>query len=163
MKRAAVLAALLALTGCSSPTPGGVTPAPSGSAPELTIEVVSEECERLIATINGGRALVEEAATQATAAGRDELEERARAHESVARGAGEVPFKTPDLQRLSGFYIGISVGQAAVLRDMSAALKRGDEAALDKATQRFEQLGQQEDVVVDELNLQCRGRVEPTP
>jgi hypothetical protein len=154
---------LAACAACSAPASNGATPTATGPSAELTIETVAEECERLIATINGGRALVEETTKQAEAAGADELEARARAHESVARGAGEVPFRTPDLQRLAGFYIGVSVGQAAVLRDMNASLKKGDEAALDKATKRFEQLGHQEDVVVDELNLQCRGHVDDAP
>ena len=150
---------LAACAACSAPASNGATPTATAPSAKLTIEQVAEECERLIATINGGRALVEEAGAQAAAAGADDLEARARAHELVARGAGEVPYLAPDLQRLAGFYIGISVGQAAVLRDMNASLKKGDEAALDKATKRFEQLGQQEDVVVDELNLQCRGVV----
>lgn len=86
---------LAACAACSAPAPNGATPTATAPSAELTIETVAEECERLIATINGGRALVEETSKQAEAAGADELEARARAHESVARGAGEVPFRTP--------------------------------------------------------------------
>ncbi|NUP04505.1 MAG: hypothetical protein HOW73_00400 [Polyangiaceae bacterium] len=150
--------------GCASSSPNNETPQQQGSA-ELTLEVVSEECERFIGSVNAGHAHIDNAGAMATASGKDELEERARAHESVARTIGEVPYHTPDLQRLAGFYVGISIAQAAVLRDMSASMRRSDEKAAIAATTKFEQLGQQEDVVVEELNQQCRGRSgeEPPP
>src|SRR5688572_9854884 len=110
-RRAYIVVGITVLLGCSpsqSETPNDPN--------ELTLEVVAEECERLIGSINAGRLHVEDVAAKATAVGRDEFDDRAKAHESIARTVGETPYKTPDLQRLAGFYVGISIGQAAIMR-----------------------------------------------
>lgn len=153
--KSGVILALVAATGCS-PTAKSETPEAENSD-ELTIEVVSEECERLIGVINAGRVHVDEVGTHIAATGGDDLEARARALEAVAGTVIEPGYATPDLERLGGFYASIAITKARVLREMNAAVAKTDEAALQEATKRFEQLGQQEDIVVEEVNVQCRG------
>lgn len=143
---------LLAVAGCASNGTSGEPP--PGPAPTLTLEEVASECERLIGTINAGIAHVE-----GFSAGKDEdFEQTAQALEAVAQTLVENGYKTPDLQRIGGFYVGVLQNQARVLRAMITATEKGDEKALDESAGQWKMLGDQQDIVVEELNLQCRGR-----
>lgn len=155
MRVALALIALLAVSGCASNGTSSGEP-PPGPAPTLTLEEVASECERMIGTINAGIAHVE-----GFSAGKDEdFEQTAQALEAVAHALVENGYKTPDLQRIGGFYVGVLQNQARVLRAMITATEKGDEKALDESANQWKMLGDQQDIVVEELNLQCRGRKE---
>jgi len=145
------LALLLgAIIGCApASTQGTAAGDPTADPNALTLEIVSAECERL-----------KQMGTKAGADGKDEFELTAVALEQVAKAIGEGGYRVPDLQRMGGFYMGVARAQAVVIRELAAAVAKGDEALVAEATKKFEQLGFQEDTVVAELNLQCRGQGE---
>lgn len=130
---------------------------------EVALAIVVQECEVLIGSVNASVNHVAQMGSQANAEGKNQFEETAKALESVVRTIASAQFTTPDLQRISGFYIGVAQAQAVVIREMDAAATAADEAALEKAMVKFEELGKQEDIVVEELNLQCRGRKGDAP
>jgi hypothetical protein len=153
-----MLALFSGVNAACSPAPPNTTgqdPPPDPNA--LTLEIVSAECDKLIASINAGAEHVKQMGSKPSADGKDEFELTAQALEQVAAAIGEGGYRVPDLQRMGGFYMGVARGQAAVIRELSAAAGKGDEKAMADATAKFEQLGFQEDTVVAELNLQCRG------
>jgi hypothetical protein len=153
-------AMIVACSPASTPqtTGAGDGPPQETDPTALTLEVVSAECDKLIGSINAGAAHVKQMGSKAGADGKDEFESTALALEQVAQAIGEGGYRVPDLQRMGGFYMGVARAQAAVIREMNAAVAKGDEQQLAVATKKFEQLGFQEDTVVAELNLQCRGQ-----
>ncbi|MFO0551525.1 MAG: hypothetical protein U0271_24270 [Polyangiaceae bacterium] len=136
-------------TATSRPT---ATTAQSAAVDPQTMKT---ECETLIGSINAGIAHVGQMEQSATSSGQDQFATTASALDSVARAIEERSFYSSDLQRLGGFYVGIAKAQASTLREMSAASAKGDTAAMNKALTNFEALGQQEDIVVEELNQKC--------
>ena len=154
----------LALAGCAEPAapvapqqpaaPAYVVPAPQ---PTISLAVASEECSRLIGSINAGIAHVDKMGDSANAEGKDEFEATAAALESVARAVADSVFLTPDLARLGGFYVGIARQQGAVIREVGKALDRADEPAVHAGEARLQILAKQEDALIEELNRLCRG------
>lgn len=151
------IAGLLLLPGCSS-TSTETAAAPSTDPNELTLDDAIEECSRLIASVNAAPGFVDKAGTEAGQQGKDEFEATAQALESINRTILSVPYRIPDMQRLSGFYVSILQTRAVVTRELGAAYKRNDKDAFTKTSAKLDALGKQEDAVVEEINLKCRGR-----
>ncbi len=121
--------------------------------PVAELMVVSEECARLIGSINAGVELVNQMGT----GDKDPFESSATALEAVATTLSSSSFRTPDLQRMGGFYVGVIKTQAGLIREIGAALESGDEAKAKAAQAKLEQVGKMEDTVVEEVNVRCRG------
>jgi hypothetical protein len=172
MHRSGRSIALLALlsSGCPSepvwaPPPFAtvplVAPPPPPDQTELALRIVSEECARLIGSINAGIEMVDKMG--GTGTGDQQFERSATALEAIARAIESSVYRTPDLQRLAGFYVGVAKAQATLVREIGVALDKGDEATLSKAEGKLQTLGNMEDTVVSELNLRCRGIQAETP
>ena len=144
-----------------STVPIAQPPAPGPNPTEQALLVVSEECARLIGSINAGIEMVDKLG--ATGSGDQQFEQSASALEAIARAIESSVYRTPDLQRLAGFYVGVAKAQSILVREIGAALDKGDEAALTKAEGKLQALGNIEDTVVSELNLRCRGIGAETP
>ena len=157
---------LTCVLGCSSgpasSPPALISPPPvvAPAPPTLDLATASRECTMLIGTINAGINHVTEVGQAADAAGQDGFVESAEALERVASAVLEQRFVTPDLLRLGGFFVGIAKQQAVIFREI-AATPDGDEAKLGDAQTRLKMLYQQEDAVLSELNLLCRGEALP--
>ncbi len=156
------IAGLLLLPGCSS-TSTETAAAPSADPNELTLDDAIEECSRLIASVNAAAGFVDKAGTEAGQQGKDEFEATAQALESINRTILSVPYRIPDMQRLSGFYVSILQTRAVITRELGAAYKRNDKDAFTKTSAKLDALGKQEDAVVEEINLKCRGRSGEEP
>lgn len=121
------------------------------------MRVVAEECARLIGNINAGIQLVDKTGTSG---GQQSFSATAEALDAVARNLESSIYRTPDLQRLAGFYVGVARAQAKVVREIGEAIDSGDEARMAKAERSLASVTSAEDTVVSELNLRCRG-IEP--
>lgn len=163
---AGIVALLMLLCACpseraSSPPPFSTIqtapPPPQPSQDELALRVVAEECARLIGSINAGIQLVDKTGTTG---GQQSFTATAGALEAVAHSLETSVYRTPDLQRLAGFYVGVARAQAKVVREVGEAIDSADEARLAKAERSLASVANMEDTVVSELNLRCRG-IEP--
>jgi hypothetical protein len=121
------------------------------------LRVVAEECARLIGSINAGIQLVDKTGTSG---GQQSFTATADALDAVARSLEASIYRTPDLQRLAGFYLGVARAQAKVVREIGVAIDSADQAGLAKAERSLASVTSLEDTVVSELNLRCRG-IEP--
>lgn len=158
--------------GCAPTEPVVPEPAPQELPPPLPanwlpqpgqvvdLATASRECTLLIGSINAGLAHVTEVGQKTADAGGDTFYETALALESVVRAIESQTYSTPDLLRLGGFFLGIAKNQALVLRDI-AATPEGDLMNLRADQERLGLLYQQEDSVLGELNLLCRGQSRP--
>lgn len=167
------LALALAVAGGCSATPEGAVrnsenPEAIDPMVEAHLQVVIAECAMLIGSVNAGVSHVQQMGQ--ASADQDPFERTAQALESVARAIQETPYRTPDLQRIGGFYIGVARGQATTLRELDKAATANDERGVAEAQKRLDSLIEMESTVVQELNVQCRGRdgadasvVQPTP
>ncbi len=163
---AGIVAFLMLLCGCpseraSSPPPFSniqtAPPPPQPDPNELALRVVAEECARLIGSINAGIQLVDKTGTSG---GQQSFTATADALDAVARSLEASIYRTPDLQRLAGFYLGVARAQAKVVREIGVAIDSADQAGLAKAERSLASVTSLEDTVVSELNLRCRG-IEP--
>jgi hypothetical protein len=171
MKRWIALSLGLSI-GCAPAEPVVPEPAPQELPPPLPanwlpqpgqvvdLATASRECTLLIGSINAGLAHVTEVGQKTADAGGDTFYETALALESVVRAIESQTYTTPDLLRLGGFFLGIAKNQALVLRDI-AATPEGDLVNLRAGQERLGLLYQQEDSVLGELNLLCRGQSRP--
>jgi hypothetical protein len=126
----------------------------------VDLATASRECTMLIGSINAGLAHVTEVGQKTAESGGETFYETALALESVVRAVESQTYTTPDLLRLGGFFLGIAKNQALVLRDI-AATPEGDVVSLRTSQERLGLLYQQEDSVLGELNLLCRGETRP--
>lgn len=126
----------------------------------VDLATASRECTRLIGSINAGLAHVTTVGTQAAEQGKDSFVETSIALDSVGRAIEEQVYLTPDLLRLGGFFIGIVRTQSRVLAEV-AATPDTDGARLLALQGQLATLYQQEDRVLAELNLLCRGSETP--
>jgi hypothetical protein len=163
---AGIVAFLMLLCACpseraSSPPPFSTVQTaqepPQPSPEELALRVVAEECARLIGSINAGIQLVDKTGTSG---GQQSFTATADALEAVARSLETSVYRTPDLQRLAGFYVGVARAQAKVVREIGEAIDSSDQARMAKAERSLASVANTEDTVVSELNLRCRG-IEP--
>jgi hypothetical protein len=172
MKRWIALGLVLSM-GCAPAEPAAVAEPPPAEPPPpipmnwipkpgqvVDLAMASRECTMLIGSINAGLAHVTEVGQKTADAGGDTFYETALALESVVRAIESQTYVTPDLLRLGGFFLGIAKNQALVLRDI-AATPEGDVVNLRASQERLGLLYQQEDSVLGELNLLCRGESRP--
>ncbi len=122
----------------------------------------SRECTRLIGSINAGLAHVTATGLRASEEGKDSFAETSVALSEVGRAIEEQVYQTPDLVRLGGFFIGIVRNQARILADV-AATPDGDDTRLAALQGQLATLYEQEDRLLAELNLLCRGSESPEP
>jgi hypothetical protein len=127
----------------------------------VDLATASRECTLLIGSINAGLAHATEVGQKTADKGGDTFYETALALESVVRAIESQTYTTPDLLRLGGFFLGIAKNQALVLREISAT-PEGDLVNLRANQERLGLLYQQEDSVLGELNLLCRGQARPS-
>jgi hypothetical protein len=162
---AGIMTLLILVCGCrsdnrASPPPFATfqtAPPPRVNDDEAALRIVAEECARLIGSINAGIQLVDKTGTSG---GQQSFNATADALEAVARTLEASVYRTPDLQRLAGFYVGVARAQSKVVRDIGEAIDSGDQARMSKAERSLASVTNMEDTVVSELNLRCRG-VEP--
>lgn len=128
---------------------------PPNAVPALDLATVADECARLIGSINAGVELVGQ--MSAKGSGDEQFELTAKALDAVGRTIEASIYRTPDLQRLAGFYLGVAKAQAQLVRDVGQALDQADEVALKRAEGRLQSLAGMEDTIVEEVNMRCRG------
>lgn len=118
------------------------------------------ECNKLIQTANAQQEGLKKATTKLkdSQSNPSEIENMASTFDNSAKAIGAVELKDEKLKQLAKDYQDLLKRAGKNSRDMAAALRRKDNAAMTRASTALNTVGPDESKVVSSINDYCQGR-----